>query len=245
MSLPLAVCSAKPESVGSGGGAGLLQNRSMTTTKALLRLTPLALGLAVCLPGLAETPQQVQQRLEHYRQLDAEAALRRQKTMELQEQRRRVEYSRRWKRYGDQEIDFLKWRKQKDGSWVTEFKMLPSPRRFDHSLDELVRQGLVTPTERSLIRGSGDVPDAFKRACLSGALSSQECRSGLAIRWGHRDGTSQPVHRPSSDSLVGVNCTSLMVNRKPALQSWGGWVRPAPGSSDEQLVIDRCTTSMP
>ena len=78
----------------------------MKTAKVLLRLTPLALGLAVCLPGLAETPQQVQQRLEQYRQLDAEAARKkaaqkaeaermREQTREWQEKRRREEYARR------------------------------------------------------------------------------------------------------------------------------------------------------
>jgi len=70
----------------------------------------------------------------------------------------------------------------------------PPPRRFDQSLDELVRQGVVTPTERSLIRGGaagGLAPldvGAFQKACRSGALSSQECRGGLAIRWGRRGG---------------------------------------------------------
>jgi uncharacterized protein YaiL (DUF2058 family) len=107
----------------------------MKTAKVLLRLTPLALGLAVCLPGLAETPQQVQQRLEQYRQLDAEAARKkaaqkaeaermREQTREWQEKRRREEYARRWRCYGDVEIDVLKWRQQKDGTWVTDFKDL-------------------------------------------------------------------------------------------------------------------------
>jgi hypothetical protein len=53
----------------------------MTTAKALLKLASLALGLAVCLPGLAETTEQVQQRLERLRQLDDEAARRRQETL--------------------------------------------------------------------------------------------------------------------------------------------------------------------
>ena len=43
-----------------------------------------------------------------------------------------------------------------------------------------------------------------------------------------------------SKSLIGVSCTSLMVNRKPANNGWLKWVRPAAGSPDEQLVIDRC-----
>ena len=63
----------------------------------------------------------------------------------------------------------------------------PAPRRFDESLDNLVRQGVVTPTERSQIRQGGalvpiDVP-AQQQACRTGALSEQECRVGFAVRW--------------------------------------------------------------
>ena len=79
----------------------------------------------------------------------------------------------------------------------------PPPQRFDQSLDELVRQGVVTPGERSLIRGGGgglqslDV-GAFQKACRTGALSTQECRGGVAIRWGRRlNGGS------ASDPLIG------------------------------------------
>ncbi len=70
----------------------------------------------------------------------------------------------------------------------------PPPRRFDQSLDELVRQGVVTPGERARIRtGSALTPIealAQQQACRSGALSSQECRSGLAMRWLGRSGGS-------------------------------------------------------
>lgn len=67
-----------------------------------------------------------------------------------------------------------------------------APRRFDQSLDELVREGVVTPSERAQLRqGSIQVPidvPAHQQACRSGALSEQECRSGLAIRWRSRNG---------------------------------------------------------
>jgi LysM repeat protein len=111
----------------------------MTTDRVYLNLTTLTLGLALCLPGLAETPEQVQERLEQYRQLDAEAARkkaaqkaeaerRREQNREWQEKRRREEYARRWRCYGDVEIDVLKWRQQKDGTWVTDFKELAPSR---------------------------------------------------------------------------------------------------------------------
>ena len=71
----------------------------------------------------------------------------------------------------------------------------PPPRRFDQSLDELVRQGIVTPGERARIRnGSALSPIealAQQQACRSGALSSQECRSGLAVRWRGRAGSGE------------------------------------------------------
>ncbi|WP_396099126.1 M23 family metallopeptidase [Cyanobium sp. WAJ14-Wanaka] len=66
------------------------------------------------------------------------------------------------------------------------------PARFDSSLDALVRDGVVTPAERSLIRsGQGMAPfnvPAHQQACRSGALSAQECRTGLVLRWGVRSG---------------------------------------------------------
>jgi hypothetical protein len=61
------------------------------------------------------------------------------------------------------------------------------PARFDDSLDGLVRQGVVSPLERSRIRQGAiatpiDVP-AHQQACRSGALSAQECRTGVVLRW--------------------------------------------------------------
>jgi hypothetical protein len=59
--------------------------------------------------------------------------------------------------------------------------------RFDASLDSLVRDGVVSPAERARIRsGSGMTPfqvPAHQQACRSGALSRQECSSGLVVRW--------------------------------------------------------------
>jgi len=65
----------------------------------------------------------------------------------------------------------------------------PRPRRFDESLDELVRQGVVKPEEAELIRRNrGGAPEpldvgALQRACRSGALSPDECKM-LKIHWG-------------------------------------------------------------
>ena len=76
-----------------------------------------------------------------------------------------------------------------------------APRRFDQSLDDLVRQGVVTPSERSLMRGGSDLQPldvgAFQQACRKGALSQRECGGGLALRWGRRLGSG------SEDPLAG------------------------------------------
>ena len=64
------------------------------------------------------------------------------------------------------------------------------PARFAASLDELVRDGVVSPVERARIRsGSGTTPfnvPAHQQACSSGALSQQECSSGVVVRWRSR-----------------------------------------------------------
>jgi hypothetical protein len=323
--------------------------------------------------GRGETPAEVQQRLEQYRQLDAEAArkkaaqkaeaeLRREQTRAWQEQRRREEYARRWKRYGDEEIDVLKWRQQKDGTWVTEFKelapatkssttkrsappaylgdhfwvkvrsnvsieqlasalaqdesrlarlndveedhqfqrgdwlVLPSQssrtvkrlasvdtstlrrtppleslpelqeapvarfgdslvkiaQRYNLTISELLRLNpgleaarLVAGTQIRLAQSSpgrsrvilGLKPSASVEPRLFDDSVSELVRNGVLSQ----DEAGKMLGRSlSSDALIGVNCTSLMINRKPAYVSWGSWFRPEQGSADEQLVIDRC-----
>lgn len=76
-----------------------------------------------------------------------------------------------------------------------QLKATSGPRRFDESLNDLVRQGVVTPGERTRIRGGASLQPldvgAFQIACRSGALSAEECRSGVAIRWGRRVGSER------------------------------------------------------
>lgn len=104
--------------------------------KRPISLTALVLGLVGFIPCLAETPGDVRQRLEQYRQADAEtersnaqraveAVQRQQRTLQWQERRKYEMYARRWKRYGDLEIDVLQWRQEKDGTWVTNSKIAP------------------------------------------------------------------------------------------------------------------------
>jgi len=77
------------------------------------------------------------------------------------------------------------------------------PKRFDQSLFELVKQGIVSPSDRELQY-------------------------------------LYPWSQGTPDSLIGVSCKSLMINRKQAYKDWGVWFRPVAGSPDEQLVVDRC-----
>lgn len=217
----------------------------MTTAKVLLKLATLALGLAVCLPGLAETPGQVQQRLEDLRRIDAEAARRRQETVEFQERRRREEYARRWRCYGNEEVDVLLWRQQRDGTWVTVSKPasgftdcpgsgnFPAVVRYGDTIVKIAqRYGL---TLRELIQLNPDLETA--RLVVGSQVRLTESAPGCS------QGTCglRSLEVPGqADTLVGVSCTALMVNRKPPYKPWGGWQRPGRGTTDEQLVIDRC-----
>ena len=78
----------------------------------------------------------------------------------------------------------------------------PEPRRFDRSLDELVRDGVVTQAERDRIRSgamaSPRQAPAHRQACRSGALSEQECNSGVVVRWRGRS-EDQPWPLDPSD----------------------------------------------
>jgi murein DD-endopeptidase MepM/ murein hydrolase activator NlpD len=79
----------------------------------------------------------------------------------------------------------------------------PQPLRFDQSLDELVRQGVVSPAERQRIRtGATATPQqspAHQKACSSGALSEQECTSGVVVRWRGKNGSEAPALQGPGD----------------------------------------------
>ncbi len=78
------------------------------------------------------------------------------------------------------------------------------PLRFDQSLDELVRQGVVSPAERQRIRsGVTATPQqspAHQRACTSGALSEQECSTGVVVRWRGNNGSQEPMLQRPGES---------------------------------------------
>jgi murein DD-endopeptidase MepM/ murein hydrolase activator NlpD len=126
------------------------------------------------------------------------------------------------------------------------------PVRFDSSLDALVRDGVVTPSERARIRSGStmvplDVP-AHQQACSTGALSAQECRSGVAIRWRSRLGADgmlvgerlgadgqplPPLTVPVSALLAGEGGTFRLTD------VFGVTPRPAPigGNANRRLLF--------
>ncbi len=85
---------------------------------------------------------------------------------------------------------------------------LPQPLRFDQSLDELVRQGVVSPAERQRIRsGNRATPQqtpAHQQACRSGALPEEECNSGVVVRWRGKGDTLRAVQSPANDGLPSI-----------------------------------------
>ena len=106
--------------------------------------------------------------------------------------------------------------------------------RFDASLDELVRDGVVSPEERARIRaGSGmnSSVSAHQQACSSGALSQPECNSGLVVRWRGRTNTvSGPTFKPLSPNeqavLQRIRSNSITPQWRTygkCKYDWGGW----------------------
>ena len=108
------------------------------------------------------------------------------------------------------------------------------PARFDASLDELVRDGVVSPVERARIRaGSGmnSSVSAHQQACDSGALSQPECNSGLAVRWRGRTKTIDgPTNKPLSPNEQAVlqrirsnSYTPQWRTYGQCTYDWAGW----------------------
>ncbi|MFZ9149251.1 MAG: M23 family metallopeptidase [Vulcanococcus sp.] len=128
-----------------------------------------------------------------------------------------------------------------------QLRQVPAPKRFDQSLDDLVRDGVVTRSERNLVRSGGasfqplDV-GAFQKGCRTGALSARECKGGIALRWGLRRGGG-------SNDLDGPFRPPLTVPVSALLSGYGGnfnlasvfrvTPRPAPviGNGNRQLLL--------
>lgn len=136
-----------------------------------------------------------------------------------------------------------------------------SPLRFDRSLENLERNQVITPAERRQLQGDVvgtpiDVP-RMQQACSSGALSVQECASGVAIRsragrslaariaWRQRGGEGLPATlRRGADGrplpLITVPVSALLEGQGFRLESVFA-VTPRPpsllGNGDRQLLF--------
>ena len=121
------------------------------------------------------------------------------------------------------------------------------PRRFDQSLDQLERSRVITPLERrGLEAGQPQAPidvSRYQKACREGALSRQECASGVAVRSLPR---SRSASTPSSvpvTALLAGSAASYSLDSFFAVTP-----RPAPhvGNGDTRLlfpVIGQAITS--
>jgi hypothetical protein len=126
--------------------------------------------------------------------------------------------------------------------------------RFDSSLDALVRDGVVSPQERLRIRQAGGLRPinlpAHQQACSSGALSQQECRSGLVVRWrGRFNNEAGAAGDPGRLELDSQPLAPLTVPVSALLAGAGGTFRladvfsvtprPAPigGNGNRQLLF--------
>ena len=123
------------------------------------------------------------------------------------------------------------------------------PLTFDHSLESLEQNRVITRQERLQIEAGGggvarpiDVP-AFQQACQTGALSKQECRQGVAVRGrDRRRGARVVLNGRDQTTPISVPVSALLTG------STGGFrlesvlavsPRPAaiPGNGNRQLLF--------
>ena len=121
------------------------------------------------------------------------------------------------------------------------------PRLFDQSLEQLERSRVITPLERQgLEAGQPQAPidvSRYQKACREGALSREECASGVAVRSLPRSrSASTPSSVPVSALLAGSAASYSLdsffaVTPRPS---------PRPGNGDTRLlfpVIGQAITS--
>ena len=121
------------------------------------------------------------------------------------------------------------------------------PRRFDQSLEQLERSRVITPLERQgLEAGQPQAPidvSRYQKACREGALSREECASGVAVRSLPRSRSAPtPSSVPVSALLAGTAASFSLdsffaVTPRPS---------PRPGNGDTRLlfpVIGQAITS--
>lgn len=224
-----------------------------------------------------ETPEQVRQRLELYRQreIDAEkrkkraqmeAAERKRKAEQEAAEKKRQQHMRTWKTYGDIEVNWVAWRREKDQTWSTAAQALTNnagshsesfgvvrfgdtlvklSNRYGLTLQELLRLNPGIETTR-LVAGT-QVRLAATSPTRPLMIVGPKSSSATGVNWpdlpdfgGAKSGNSLPLQ--ALDHRIAVNCGSLLVNQKLPFENWGTWNRPRAGSPLEQLIIDFCSS---
>ena len=116
---------------------------------------------------------------------------------------------------------------------------------FDQSLDGLVRQRVITSQERKLLRSGGAaVPmerSRFEEACRTGALSRQDCASGVASRSPGAPASARVRLIPSRQPLR-VPVSALLARdggtfRLESVFAVTPRPLPTPGNGDSQLLF--------
>jgi len=232
----------------------------------------LAFALALCKPCFAETSAEVLQRINSYRDKDAQDIQQRTETRAWQEIRRKEEYARTWKCYGVNEVNATKWRRLPDLTWITEIKkpvegshcFEPSMQyvvlRFGDTLRQIAQRTGVSLADLTRLNPGLDAARLVAGSQIRVAQSaSNRTASVLGIAPTTSGGLSWPELPSFSDSgrgelglasavessFVAINCAKLLIVQKPAYAPWGEWSRPDDGSSLEKLVVDRCASKSP
>jgi LysM repeat protein len=121
-----------------------------------------------------------------------------------------------------------------------------SPRRFDASLDELLRDGVIGPTEWARFHAGliGRMNAVRSQACSNGSLSILECGSDLVVRGSGRldggasfGGTPSPsaTHKPLSTAeqallqKIRSSPSSTWRQYGSCQYDWNGWKQGANG----------------
>ena len=123
------------------------------------------------------------------------------------------------------------------------------PLTFDHSLESLEQNRVITRQERLQIEAGGggvarpiDVP-AFQQACQTGALSKQECRQGVAVRGrDRRRGARVVLNGRDQTTPISVPVSALLTGSTGGFRLESVFAvspRPAaiPGNGNRQLLF--------
>ena len=229
----------------------------------------LAFALALCKPCFAENSAEVLQRMNSYRDKDAQDIKQRAETRAWQEIRRKEEYARSWKCYGNNEVNESRWRQLPDLTWITEIKkslggshcvissiqedeigqssvvrfgdtLRQIAQRTGVSLADLIRLNPGLEAARLVVGSQIRVAQSASSRTTSGALSWPEMPN-----FGESGNGELGLASAVEPSFVAINCAKLLIVQKPAYSPWGKWARPDNDSSLEKLVVDRCASRSP